>query len=445
MSKVVIIGGDAAGMSAASKLKRLRPDAEIIVYEMSGETSYGACGLPYYISGANDEINRIRIRRPEQFIESGIKVKTFHKVIKVNTKEKSLLVKNLSSGEEITDTYDRLVVASGASPVIPPFQERNLRNIFTLKSINDAENICERAVSKDTKNAVIVGAGYIGLELAEAFWNRGLHVDIIEAESVPMRSMDEEFAEIIKETLKEHGVELHLSERVQSFQGDEAVQTVVTDKGSYPAELVVICAGVRPNTGFLADTNVILAENGAVEVDERMQSSDPDVFAAGDCATIKNKITGKSVYLPLGTNANKQGKVLGEVLGGKDTKLEGVLGTSMCRVINLELARTGINMADAERAGIPCKFVITDAMNCPPYFPEKHCMVKVKLFYNPENNVVLGAQLAGKYGAGTRIGVCAVAVETGITCEKLAMLDFGYSPTMAAIWDPVQVAAGMVK
>lgn len=445
MKKVVIIGGDAAGMSAASKLRRAKPETQITVYEQTGETSYGTCGFPYFISGANDVADKMRIRRPNEFIKSGIDVKTFHKVTKVDSARKEVTVVNLETGAEKIDAYDKLVVASGAYPIMPPFFGRDLKGIYTLKTIQDAERICAHAVADGTKNVVIVGAGYIGLELAESFWKRKLSVRIIEEAAEPMRIMDREFTARICDTLKRHNVHLHLSEIVHGFQGDGHVNAVVTNKGEYPADLVVICVGARPCTAFLADTDVQLSSNGAVVVDHKMQTSNPDVYAAGDCALIRNKLTGKNVYLPFGTNANKQGKILGEILGGTDTYLEGVLGTSMCRIIDLELARTGLNMEDAQAAGIPCAFVITDASHTPPYYPETYCQVTVKLFYHPNTHVILGVQMAGEHGAATRIGACALAIDCKMTCEALALADMGYTPPFTYLWDPIQVAASMVK
>ena len=442
--KIVIIGGDAAGMSAASKVRRSLPQAQVVVFERTGETSYGACGLPYYIGGVNDDADRIRIRKPEAFRKSGVDLRTFHEAVAVDASAKTVTARNLLTGEQVTESYDELVVASGASPILPPVEGREKEGVFTLKTIADAEAIRAWAEQGAVEDVVIVGAGYIGLELAESFVRLGKRVNMIEMAPRPMMVMDEDFAPLITDALQRHGVTLRTSETVKAVTGDERAAGVVTDKGEYPAQLVVLSVGVRPNTAFLRETGAATLPNGAVVVDEQMRSSVPHIYAAGDCATVTNKVTGKPVYLPLGTNANKQGKVLGEVLCGQDARLEGVLGTSMCRVVDLEVARTGLNEKEAADAGIPVQVVKTTAHTKPPYYPGG-CELTIKLFCHKETKALLGVQLAGLEGAASRIGMCALAIDASVTCPQLAMADLGYAPPFNYVWDPVQLAAGMVK
>lgn len=442
--KIVIAGGDAAGMSAASKVQRSLPDAQVVVFERSEETSYGACGLPYYIGGVNDDTDKIRIRRPDAFRKSGVDLRTHHEVVAVDAAERTVTARDRSTGALVTERYDELVVATGASPIMPPVEEREKMGVFTLKSIADAEAIRTWAERPEVTDVIIVGAGYIGLELAESFIRLGKRVNMIEMAERPMMVMDADFTPLITDALTRYGVVLRTREAVKAISGGDTVAGVVTDKGEYPAQLVVFSVGVRPNTSFLAGTGVELLRNGAVIVDGQMRSSVSHIFAAGDCATITNKVTGKPVYLPLGTNANKQGKVLGEVLCGQEVRLEGALGTSMCRVIDLEVARTGLNEAEAEAAGIPIQVVKTTAHTKPPYYPGG-CELTIKLFCHSETKALLGAQLAGLEGAASRIGMCALAVDAGISCPKLAMADLGYAPPFNYVWDPVQLAAGMVK
>lgn len=364
--KTLIIGGDAAGMSVASKLRRADPAAQVTVFERTLETSYGACGLPYYIGGVNNDADKIRIRKPDAFRASGIDLRLLHEVVHVDAAARTVTAVNLANGEQVTETYDDLVVASGASPVKPPIEGIGLSGVHTLKSIADAEKIRSEAEQPSVRDVVIVGAGYIGLELAESFVRLGKRVTILEMAARPMLVMDEDFTDLILDALARNGVCLKTSECVQAIRGVNAAASVVTDHGEYPAQMVILSVGVRPNTGFLKDTGVALLKNGAVVVDDQMRSSVPHIYAAGDCATIRNLVTGKQVFLPLGTNANKQGKVLGEVLTGKNTHLDGVLGTSMCRIIDLEVARTGINEREAQEAGIPIKTALTTAMNDTP-------------------------------------------------------------------------------
>ena len=319
--KIVIAGGDAAGMSAASKVRRSLPDAQVVVFERTEETSYGACGLPYYIGGVNDDADKIRIRRPEAFRKSGVDLRTHHEVVAVDAAGRTVTARDRSTGALVTESYDELVVATGASPILPPVEGREKAGVFTLKSIADAEAIRAWAERPEVADVVIVGAGYIGLELAESFVRLGKRVNMIEMAERPMMVMDADFAPLITDALTRHGVVLRTREAVKAVSGGDRAAGVVTDKGEYPAQLVVLSVGVRPNTSFLAGTGVELLRNGAVVVDGQMRSSVPHIFAAGDCATITNKVTGKPVYLPLGTNANKQGKVLGEVLCGQDARL----------------------------------------------------------------------------------------------------------------------------
>ncbi len=442
---IVVIGGNAAGMSAAAKLRRgLSQDDRITVFEQSGETSYGACGLPYYISGLNTEADRLRIRKPEAFIRSGIDVRLFHQVTRIDPGTRTVHAQDLKTGALIAETYDKLIIATGSTPVRPDLPGIGLGSIFTLKTIEEAENIRQAALAATVEHIVIMGAGYIGLELAESFALLQKKVRIIEMAERPMLVMDPEFSIRIAETLAAHQVELLTQERVVAFEGQGQVAQVVTDQGRYPADLVVVSVGTRPNTAFLQDLGLERLGNGAIVVDEQMRTSIPDIYAAGDCATIQNKLTHLPVYLPLGTNANKQGKILAEILLGQDKKLAGVLGTSMCRVLDLELARTGLNEAEAAQAGLNCSFVIAEAPNKPPYYPDNSKLL-IKLFYETDSHVMLGAQICGREGAALRIATCATAIDAQMTVEQFAVADLGYAPPFTYVWDPVQIVAGLVR
>ena len=438
---IIVIGGDAAGMSAAARLRRGSPGDRVTVFEQSGETSYGACGLPYYISGLNEDADKLRIRKPDSFLAAGIDLRLGHQVLSVDATGKTVTARCVETGKTVTEPYDRLVVAS---PVRPAVSGGDREGVFTLKSIADGQAIRRWAMGPQVRSVVIVGAGYIGMELTEAFVQLGKGVTLIEAAPRPLPLLEDDISCLVTGVLEQAGVALRLEERVTALTGAQRVEGVVTDRGTYPADLVIFCVGVRPNTEFLAGTGVALLPNGAVLVDDQMKTSVPHIFAAGDCATIQNRITGQPVYLPLGTNANKQGKVLGEVLLGRESTLPGVLGTSMCRILDLEVARTGLNVAEGEAAGIPIRTVRTTAHTKPPYYPGG-CQLTVKLFYHADSQVLLGAQLAGREGAASRIGLCALAIEANMTCAQLAMADLGYAPPFTYVWDPVQLAAGMAK
>ncbi len=308
--RLLVIGGNAAGMSAASRVKRRSPETEVIVLEKSNQVSFGACGLPYYISGENDNIELIKIRPVEKFRESGIDVRLSCEVMGVDFNSKQVSYKE--NGENKTLTYDKLVISSGSSAKVPPIKGIEQDNIFSLKTIENAISI-KNAITKDKVNVVIIGGGYIGIEIAEACLNQKVaSIRIIEA-----TVFDKEFSEACKAELESQGVNIHLGEKVTSFEGVSGkVSAVVTDKGRYEADVVILSIGVMPNTGFAKDIDKL--GNGAIITNERMETSQKDVYSAGDCASVIHRITGKNCYFALGTNANKQGRLVGDSCLGKD-------------------------------------------------------------------------------------------------------------------------------
>lgn len=443
--KVIVIGGNAAGMSAASRMMRKGdPELSVTVYEKTGEVSYGACGLPYYIGGENDDIDLVRIRTPQAFMDAGIDLRMGHTVLSVDADRKTVQVRD-ADGAVHTDMYDRLLVASGASPVRLPVPGAELDGIFTLKTIGDAQRIRNRLTAGETRRIALIGGGYIGLELAEAFARQpGKELRLIEAADRLIPGFDPEFSEAARAALERHGAAVHTGEKVRAFTGVGQVSGVETDRGFYEADLVVVAAGVRPNTDFLRDTGVEMLPNGAVVVDDAMRSGCADIFAAGDCATVIHRITGEAVYVPLGTNANKQGRLAGDSVLGKPVALRRALGTSMLRCLDVELAKTGLTLAEAERHGIPAKSATIKAGSHARYYPGA-TPVTVKLCYRSDNQVVIGAQVMGKQEAAWRVDVFACAVDRGMTAEELGYLDLGYAPPYSSVWDVIQVAANAVK
>lgn len=437
--RIVIIGGNAAGMSAASRIKRRSPEHEVIVLESTGEVSYGACGMPYYVAGLNSDLNLMRIRPAEKFREQGVDVRLMHTVTGVDRQTRT--VSGAGPDGEFSIGYDRLAVCSGSSSIVPPLEGTGLKNVFTLKNLSDAAALKE-ALGED-KRVVIIGGGYIGLELAEAcILRRVKSLTLVEAAPRLLTTFDDEFGDAAAQELKRHGVEVRLGERVTGFKGEnERLTAVETDGGEYDCDVAVLAVGVRPNTGFIELDKL---PNGAVITDTALRTSDPDVFAAGDCATVWHRLLREPVYLPLGTNANKQGRLLGDAILGKEVCLDRALGTSMLRLAGLELACTGLNEKTAAAKGVAYKTKTVTARSHARYFPNP-VEITIKLVYSPDSRVLLGAQMMGAKETALRIDAFALAVDRAMTTEELGFADLGYAPPFASVWDAVQIAANAAK
>ena len=442
--KVIVIGGVAAGMSAASKIARTDKSAEVVVYEKGGFLSYGACGLPYYVGNFNDDYRRMIARTQEQFTKAGIKTHLHHEVVKVDTEKKQVLVKDIKNGSFFTDSYDKLMISTGASSVVPPFPGTELMGVHVLKTLEDGIFLKEFAAMPEVRNVTIVGGGYIGVECAEAFLNIGKHVRMIEAASRILTPFDTEFSDIAAKELENHGVKLHIGEKVKGFKGSGKVSQVETDKGTYDTDLVIIAVGVRPNTAFLKDTGIRTAKNGAIIVDREMKSSVEDIYAAGDCALVYNKVMEEDSFLALGTVANKCGRIAGGNITGGHQKFVGALGSAAIKVCDIEMGRTGMGEADAKRLGVKYKTVIAEANDHPAYYPNP-TPVTIKLIYEEGTRRLLGAQACGKKGAVMRIDVFAVAIHAGMSTDELGMVDLVYAPPFAGVWDAVHIASNLAK
>lgn len=439
--RFVVIGANAAGMSAASRVKRREPDCEVIVLEKTFEVSYGACGLPFYIAGLNDNLDLVRIRSVTDFEKNGIVMRLGHTAEKVDFAKKTVEGRD-SEGNLFFAGYDRLLIASGASPRMLPVPGAEKKNIFTLKTPQDAEDI-RAAICHKHADVVIVGGGAIGLELAEAcLLQKVKSLCVIEAANQLLPGFDEEFALSARDELVKHGAEVHLNARVTAFVGDECVSGVSTGGVPYAADVVILSAGIIPNTQFAEGLNKL--PNGAIVTDERMQTSEPDVFAAGDCASVWHKLLNRPVYLPLGTYANKLGRLAGDGVCGKPASYTRALGTVMLRCMGLEFAKTGITEWEAKEAGIDAKSVFVRAHSRPHYFPNG-CEIAIKLCYRAGDRVLLGAQMMGERDTALRVDPIAIAIDRGMTTEELGFADFGYAPPFSGVWDAVAVACNAAK
>ena len=439
--KIVIIGANAAGMSAASRIKRKETASEVVVLEKTHEVSYGACGLPFYIAGLNDDIDLVRIRSVADFEKNGIVMRTGHTAERIDFEQKTVFG-TTDAGKAFSARYDRLLIASGARArkLSVPGAEKG--NIFTLKTPRDAERI-RTAIEHKRANVVIIGGGAIGLELAEACLLREVKsLRVIESAGQLLPGFDEEFARAAKDELEKRSASVHLQERVTAFSGGDAVSCVTTDKGSYDADIVIVSIGAVPDTEFAEGLRKL--PNGAIETDESMQTSEKDVFAAGDCASVWHMLLQKPVYLPLGTYANKLGRLAGDALLGKPVAYNRALGTVMLRVIGMEFAKTGLTETEAKSAGIDAKSVSVRAHSHPHYYPNS-CDIEIKLCFRAADRVLLGAQLMGERDTAMRIDPIAVAIDRGMTTDELGFVDFGYAPPFAGSWDAIAVAANAAK
>ncbi|CEH33127.1 CoA-disulfide reductase [Romboutsia lituseburensis] len=443
--RVIIIGAVAAGMSAAAKLKRMQPEYEVVVYEKGDVVSFGACGLPYFVGGFFDDPNNMIARSHEKFRETGIDLKTFNEVVDVDVNNKKVTVRNLETGVEFEDSYDKLMVATGASSIIPPIKNVKLENVSTLKSMADGIKVKELLNKDENKNVVIIGAGFIGLEAVEAAKKLGKNVTVFQAtDRILEQVFDKEITDVLEEEIRKHDVDLRLEELVSELVGENKVEKVITNKGEVDADVVIIATGVRPATGFLKDTGIDMLPNGAIIVDEFGKTSVEDIYSAGDCATIKNIVTGQDTYVPLATGANKLGRIVGENLAGANNSFQGSLGSSCLKVMDMEAGSTGITENQAKKLGLDVKVKFISDFNQTNYYPGRD-KIYVKLVYDAKTKVLLGGQVAGFKDAVQRTNVIAAAIFGKLTTNQLGMLDLCYAPPFARTWDVLNVAGNVCK
>lgn len=442
--KLIVIGGIAAGMSAASKLRRMDADAEIIVYEKGAFPTYGACGLPYYISDENDDHQKMIARTVEDFEAQNIQVKLKHEVVKVDFERQQIMVKNLETGSIWIDPYDRLMISTGTSPVVPPIPGINNEHVSVLKTMEDGLHMKERLLKPNISDVTVVGGGYIGIEMAEGLRTLGKQVRVVEMAPRILMPFDPEIVAIAQKELTKQGVDLHLGETVKEIQETGTKRRVVTDRDTYETDYIVLSVGVRPATSLFRGTALQLDQRGAIIVDKEMQTNIPGVFAAGDCATVYNKVKDETDYIPLGTNANKGGRIAGENIAGARRKYTGTLGSAAIKIFDLEMGRTGMSQAEAEERFDDVTAVTLTARDHPQYYPGS-VPLEVKLICEKRTKRILGGQIIGEKGAVLRVDLIALAIHNAMTADELGMVDFCYAPPFAGVWDAVHIASNAVK
>ncbi len=429
-------------MSAAAQARRRRGpgDLEIVAFELGRFVSYSACGIPYWIGGVVDGPDALIARTPEEFRKAGIEVRTRHEVTGIDLSARTVTVRDLDGGRDLREGFDELVYAAGASPVRPPWARIPEKGVFGVQTLEDGSALREWLDAEKPESAVVIGGGYIGVEMAEALINRGLRVTLVEKSGQPMGTVDEDMGALVATSVRELGIDLRTGVTVEGLEtANGKVRAVVTDDGPIPAGVVVIGLGVRPNTALAEAAGLPLGVTGGLRTDLRQRVTD-GVWAAGDCTETHHRISKRQVHVPLGTHANKQGRVAGINLGGGYATFPGVIGTAVTKLCDLEVARTGLSTREAEQAGFATVSATVESTNRAGYFPGAVPMT-VKVIAERGTGVLLGAQIVGRTEAAKRIDAFAVAVWNRMTVSDMTGLDLGYAPPYAPVWDPILIAA----
>lgn len=445
--RLIVIGGDAAGMSAASQARRMRPadDLEIVAFERGSFTSYSACGIPYWIGGTVEDRDQLIARTPQTFRDDfQIDVRMRHEVVDIDLARREVTARDLADGgREVREPFDQLLCATGALPRRPEWASARTAGVFGVQTLDDGCALRKWLDDEPRpRRAVVVGGGYIGVEMAEAMIQRGLAVTLLEQRDEPMSTVDPDMGARARQAMVDVGIDVRTGVTVTAVEGaDGRVRAVRTTAGPVPADVVLLGLGVEPNTRLGADAGFPLGPTGGIRVDLRMRVEELDgVWAAGDCVESIHRVTGHPVYVALGTHANKQGRVAGINIGGGYATFPGVIGTAVTRVCDLEVARTGLREREALAAGYEFVSVVAESTNRAGYLPGAESMA-VKLIAERRTGRLLGGQIVGRSHAAKRIDTLAVALWNGMTVDEMTGLDLGYAPPYSPVWDPVLVAA----
>jgi NADPH-dependent 2,4-dienoyl-CoA reductase/sulfur reductase-like enzyme len=439
-TRMVVVGGDAAGMSAATQARKRRGlgELEIVAFERGRHTSYSACGLPYYAADVVEDWRELVARTPEEHAEQDIEVRTRHEVEAIDLEARRARVRDLDGGRVVEEPWDVLVVATGSTPLRPPIDGIDLPGVYGLSVLEDGIEL-RKAVDAGPRRAVIVGGGYIGLEAAEALVARGVPTALVEAAPQVMSRIDPDMGELVSDAVREIGVELYLEEEVEAIEGDGRVRAVRTVKRTLDADLVVLGLGTRPAVGLAEASGIELGPSGAIAVSPRMRTRHDGVWAAGDCAEARHLVSGQPVSYHLGTIANKQGRVCGINIGGGYATFPGVLGTAVSKVCEVEVARTGLSEVELADLGLEWEQAAVDSTTRAGYFPGA-APIRTKVLAERRSGRLLGAQIVGKEGAAKRIDVFATALWNGMEVDEMVNMDLSYAPPFSPVWDPVLIA-----
>lgn len=440
--KTIIIGGVAAGMSAAAKLRRLDKQAIIHVYEMGQDLSYGGCGMPYYLGDIIKDEKKLIARSKEEFEKNNIRVFTNHEVTKVIPASKTIEVLDHLTNKMVNDRYDKLVIATGTKANRTHIEGSDDIDVFVLNQLNDARQI--KTAMEGIKEVAIIGGGYIGLEIAENFIHKGIKVHIIERAKQLLTVYDKEIADKAQKILESMGVWIYLDESLISYKKDKKQTIIQTDKRKISVDMVIESIGVRPATDFLKDTGMDMLKNGAIVTNNKQETSIDSIYAGGDCVAYDHLISKEKVFVPLGTHANKTGRIIAENIAGKDMTFNGIVGSNVIKVGTYTFAKTGLGIDEAKRLNLNYDYVDINAKNKSAYYPGAK-NIFVRFVYDKDNGVLKGAQIVGEEGVSDRINIMALAITQGLTAEYFSQLDLAYAPPFSPVWDPLLVAANQIK
>lgn len=444
--KIVIVGGVAGGATTAARLRRLDEQAEIVVFERSGFISYANCGLPYYIGDVITDSDQLTLQTPESFHSRfRVSMKVHHEVTALYPEKHMVSVKNLETGEEFQETYDKLILSPGAKPTQPKLPGTNIDKLFTLRTVEDTLRIKDYIQKNQPKSAILAGGGFIGLELAENLRELGMDITIVQRPKQLMNPFDSDMAAFIHNEMRKHGVKLALGHTVEGFrETQDGVQVLLKDEAPLQADMVVLAIGVTPDTKLAKEAGLELGIKGSILVNEHMQTSAPDIYAVGDAVQVKHYVTGQAALISLAGPANKQGRIAADHICGKNSTYPGSQGSSVIKVFDMTAAVTGVNETNARKAGLNVDKVILSPMSHAGYYPGGKVMT-MKVVFEKETYRILGAQIVGYEGVDKRIDVLATAIHAGMKAQDLAKLDLAYAPPYSSAKDPVNLAGFMIE
>ena len=443
--KVVIIGGVAGGATAAARIRRLDEQAEIFVFERSGYISYANCGLPYYIGGVIENPQQLTLQTPESFFSRfRVHMKVHHEVTAIHPERKTVSVKKLESGEIFEESYDKLLLSPGAKPTQPRLPGVGIDKLFTLRTVEDTFRIKEYINNNHPKSAVLAGGGFISLELAENLRELGMDVTIVQRPKQLMNPFDSDMASFIHSEMRRHGIKLALGHTVEGFvEKEDGVEVLLKEEPSLCADMVVLAIGVTPDTYLAGEAGLELGIKGSILVNDRMETSIPDIYAVGDAVQVKHYVTGQEALISLAGPANRQGRIAADNICGGDSRYPGSQGSSVIKVFDMTAASTGLNETNAKKAGLDVDKVILSPMSHAGYYPGGRLMT-MKVVFEKETYRLLGSQIVGYEGVDKRIDVLATAIHTRMKATELKDLDLAYAPPYSSAKDPVNMAGFMI-